>query len=263
MSFVHKQTVYDSDLYAYEKGRKRSYKRFLLAVMAELTADEDLEKGEPRPGEYDNYAGWCWAGQQTLADRIGVHDKGVVNKMIKQMWDDGCFNRWRKYRDKLGHWHRQYELDMDFIKRHKRPDDPVDVGINRENPVEVDTDPSGYGHQQVSGCGHVLPVDVDINVVVDLGVGSKSSKNSSDAAGALEPEKQEEPDPAEREEPSLTEEERYRFACLARLPKGWNDGLDRGTVIRCVRAVIHNERLITTVGEFLDAPNEFEYMKGY
>ena len=68
---------------------------------------------------------------------------------------------------------------------------------------------------------------------------------------------------AEREEPSLSEEERNAFFRLARLPKGWNDGIDRNTVIRCIRAVITNGGHIRTVDEFLDAPHLFDRMKGY
>jgi len=41
MAFDHKQAVYDSNLYANEQGRQRSRKRFLLAVIAELTHESE------------------------------------------------------------------------------------------------------------------------------------------------------------------------------------------------------------------------------
>ncbi len=60
MSRVHEQAVYDSDLYANEQGRRRSRKRFLLAVIAGLTHDSENcdssscgGKDDPHPGDFD------------------------------------------------------------------------------------------------------------------------------------------------------------------------------------------------------------------
>jgi hypothetical protein len=99
MSYKHKEAVYESDLYANERGRKQSKKRFLLCVIAELSHESEDCDTRPckhkaqlsHPGDYDDYDGWCWAGQQTLADRVGIYHAGNMHRMLVAMHQDGCF----------------------------------------------------------------------------------------------------------------------------------------------------------------------------
>src|SRR5208337_3242449 len=119
MAFDHKQKVYESTWYANEQGRHKSHKRFLLSIMAELTHVSDGCDERPcnpsgktcHPGGFDDYDGWIWAGQDTLAQRAGCHVNGIRH-MLYEMGKDDLF-RVRRFRDQLGHPHLQYKLDMD------------------------------------------------------------------------------------------------------------------------------------------------------
>jgi hypothetical protein len=192
MAFDHKQKVYESTWYANERGRRKSHKRFLLSIMAELTHDSKecdsiccggRDKSDVHPGNFDNYEGWCWAGQDTLAQRAGCHVNGVRH-MLYDMSADGLF-RVRRYRDKAGHPHLQYALQMDVIES-KIPCtvDCAKPEVATQSLLSRDTDAMHSGlsdHAQSSVPSHTQstfePHTVDCAVGVDLGVDLNGCKN--------------------------------------------------------------------------------------
>jgi hypothetical protein len=75
--------------------------------------DLRIPKHTPWSKDYRKYEGWCYAGQEYLANRVGC-DYTYAIKVLGQIVADGYLKA-RKWRGKDGRWHKQYFPDETFI----------------------------------------------------------------------------------------------------------------------------------------------------
>lgn len=75
--------------------------------------DTRIPKHTPWSKDYRKYEGWCYAGQEYLANRVGC-EPTYASKALKKIIKHG-YLKTRKWRGKDGAWHKQYFPDEAFI----------------------------------------------------------------------------------------------------------------------------------------------------
>jgi hypothetical protein len=106
--------VATSRIYNGKPIHKAMLKEIIYLRMTDLhESDSRIPNGTP--WKWKDYEGWCYAGQEYLAGRVGIH-RVTANDVLKKIIEDG-YLKTRKYRGKDGAWHKQYFPDEAFIDK--------------------------------------------------------------------------------------------------------------------------------------------------
>jgi hypothetical protein len=113
---ISESDLYDWDLYT------RSTLKEICYMRAGAWHEGDLRKPEKSPFKAETYQGWCYAKQETIAERVGC-SPDAVNDAIKLMVADGVLivREYKEYRNgKYVVTHYEYSINEQMVNDHKR-----------------------------------------------------------------------------------------------------------------------------------------------
>jgi len=109
-----------STLYDWQPAIKSTLKEIAFMRVQGAPAGARVKPRDPSRKTI-NYEDWCWAGEKTLAQRLGTSERSI-QRHIAALKKDGVIEV-RTWRDKWGHQHNEYKINEQIVDDNQRPDD--------------------------------------------------------------------------------------------------------------------------------------------
>jgi len=109
-----------STLYDWQPAIKSTLKEIAFMRVQGAPAGARVKPRDPSRKTI-NYEDWCWAGEKTLAQRLGSSERSI-QRHIAALKKDGVIEV-RTWRDKWGHQHNEYKINEQIVDDNQRPDD--------------------------------------------------------------------------------------------------------------------------------------------